>query len=100
DAVRTQQYNGMGDSDVICPESLPSVHIEVKVGDKVDIGKKTFDDAVSQAVRDSNGKPWALLWKPDRKVWRLSWDMGGYVATIFTDAGVRYVLAELETLSG
>ncbi len=76
DAQRTQQYNGLGLSDVICPESLPDLHIEVKFGypiDRFDIGTMLFNNACKQAIRDSEGKTWCLLWKPKhRSIWRFS----------------------------
>ena len=80
DAVRTQQYNGLGDSDVICSESLPNVHIEVKYGysrDSFDIGTKLWTEAISQSVEDCDMGRFSMnpcvLWKPKRcKMWRLS----------------------------
>lgn len=75
-ARRTQQYNGLGDSDVVC-EELDEVHIECKVGaaTKWDVGVKILTEACNQARRDAKGKPWVVFWKPDRKCWRLTTEM-------------------------
>lgn len=72
DARRTQQYNGIGLGDVVCPDSLPHVHIEVKVGGRLDVDSQRLRDACKQAERDADGKAWCVLWKPDRKQWRLT----------------------------
>jgi Holliday junction resolvase len=94
DAVRTQQYNGLGDSDVICPESLPGVHIEVKFGGgRMDLGLSGLHKAVTQARRDSDGGSWVVLWKPMRQQWRLTWDAMGVVATVCGDEDIRTVLS-------
>lgn len=64
DARRTQQYNGLGLSDVICPNSLPDIHIEVKyLVAKMDFGTKNFSEAWEQSVRDCGDKTPVLLWK-------------------------------------
>lgn len=75
DARRTQQHNGAeGLSDVICPESLPGVHIEVKYGVVgMDLGTGLFREACDQARRDAGYGSWAVLWKPKRcRQWRLT----------------------------
>jgi Holliday junction resolvase len=77
-AKRTQQFNGLADQgDVSAQEELPDVHIEVKVGSAAvwDLGVKKLTDACDQARRDAKGKPWVVLWKPDRKCWRLTTEM-------------------------
>lgn len=67
DAQRTAQCNGkIGLSDVICPETLPGMHIEVKFGydaSRFGIGSQLWKEALAQCTRDSKGKPWVLLWK-------------------------------------
>ena len=54
DAKRTQQHCGAaGDSDVVCPESLPNIHFECKLGyDRatIDVGTKGLEMAMDQAV--------------------------------------------------
>lgn len=70
DARRTVQFNGRdGKSDVVCPESLPNVHIEVKYGYErtaFDIGSQLFENATLQADVEADGKPWIVLWRPKR----------------------------------
>lgn len=87
-AKRTQQYNGLGKGDVECPDELPDVHIESKVGNakKWDVGVDLIDKAVAQARRDADGKPWVVMWKPDRKCWRLTTEMQpeGYPRSLAT----------------
>lgn len=64
-AHRTQQHNGLGDSDVTCP-ALPGVHIEVKFGYSIKEfrqGMALWVSACEQAGRDSKGRPWCVLWK-------------------------------------
>lgn len=84
DAQRTQQYNGLGKSDVICPQSLPRVHIEVKYGyptvatkgnhNIFDIGTGQWEQACIQADRECEHWPiWCVLWRPrGGRAWRLT----------------------------
>lgn len=72
DAERTQQYNGIGKSDVWCPRSLPDVHIEVKRAEGFDVGTQRLSDACLQAMDDCDGKSWCVFWRPNGKKWRLT----------------------------
>lgn len=93
DARRTQQYCGdAGDADVICPESLPNVFIEVKFGRKggreAFIGTQEWLDAIDKARTNCPvGKHWCILFKPHGgKRWLLTLDIiGGPVVTLATD---------------
>ncbi len=66
-ARRSQQYcGGESSSDVMCDE-CPNVHIEVKYGypiAKFNVGNSLHDAACDQALNDSQGRPWIVLWKP------------------------------------
>lgn len=97
DARRTQQYNGDGYSDVIAPETLPILHIEVKFGYPLktfDLGSKCFREAVEQCVRDSNGLPWIVLWKPKgHRMWRGTTLVNGLLVTA-TGESLEVMLSE------
>ena len=103
DARRTQQYCGTeGNSDVVCPDSLPGLHIEVKYGyplSSFDICTSLFAKAVERAVADSE-EDWCILWKPHRyKIWRLSF----YAAmpdALVTVAGDQQIVGALNWLNG
>lgn len=96
DARRTQQYNGAaGDSDVVCPDSLPGLHIEVKFGyplTALDLDNKKFADIIQKAA--DSASVWCVLWKPDRKAkgaWRMTFLAGSpmVMATVYgTEAAV------------
>lgn len=102
DARRTQQYNGDGDSDVVCPESLPHVHIEVKYGydrNKFDLGSALLSDAVTQATEDctENMVP-VVLWRPKGcRAWRMTYPTLG-VDGLYTFPTVDAPLDIKETL--
>lgn len=99
DARRTQQYNGDGDSDVVCPDSLPRLSIEVKFGyDRTafDFESAKFVAALYQADRDADGKPWAILWRPNRcAVWRCTFLSFGRVVTTVYGIGAEPILRML-----
>ena len=93
DAVRTQQYNGLGESDVICPMSLPNLHIEVKYGKSYQLGNAAWEDALFQADRDAKGKPWVVLWRENRQKWRLSYMQDdGTLATFIGNVDIAFIL--------
>lgn len=102
DARRTQQYNGDGDSDVVCPESLPHVHIEVKYGynrHEFDLGTARFKDAVTQATEDcpEHMVP-VVLWRPrGNSIWRMTYPTLG-VDGLYTFPTVDAPLDIKETL--
>lgn len=105
-ARRTQQFNGLAeDGDVDGGPQLSNVHIEVKVGavKEWDLGTKKLMDACLQARRDAKGKPWVVLWKPDRKCWRLSTEMQapGFplgIATVTDEATMAAILISKQSL--
>lgn len=97
DARRSQQYNGLGGGDVVCPDSLPGLHIEVKGDRSIDIGNSAWYAAVGQAMRDAKGAPWCLLWHVhrQRRGWRLTCpnEFGEFVT--FAEVNVAIVLRRL-----
>lgn len=100
DARRTAQYNGrFGRGDVECPESLPTLNVEVKFGvGGMDLGTSLHTAACLQAARDAEDDPWVVLWKPKgAKQWRLSvWDMHySGVATFSDDMAILNVLTSI-----
>lgn len=108
DAERTQQYNGIGKSDVWCPRTLPDVHIEVKriEGAGFDIGTQRLADACFQAMNDADGKQWCVFWRPNGKKWRLTAlayvvdygsTLGGSLVATFDEASMAPVLHHLQS---
>ena len=105
-ARRTQQFNGLAeDGDVDGGPQLSNVHIEVKVGAvrEWDLGTKKLSEACKQAKRDAKGKPWVVLWKPDRKCWRLTLEMQapGFpvgIATVTDEAAMKAILISKQSL--
>lgn len=101
DAQRTRQYNGLGLSDVICPSSLPELHIEVKYGNSnegcaMELACDGLERACHQADRDAAGSPWCVLWRPNRKQWRLSYrPKNGVVVTVAGAVDIAVTLREL-----
>jgi len=102
DALRTQQYSGKGGgpSDVICPKSLPRVHIEVKADQKIKLGNQALRDAMLQAMRDAEGdRWWVVFWRRDRSrvTWRLTFPspFGLCAPTVTHPAEMARVLREL-----
>jgi hypothetical protein len=96
DAERSQQYSGAGDdSDVVCRETLPNLHIEVKRVEKMALGNGLLYEACNQAVRDAKGKPWVVLWRPNRAKWHATADWNGLVATVAGDKEIPELLARL-----
>lgn len=101
DARRTQQYNGLGKGDVICPESLPRLHFEVKFGvGGLDLGTSLLADAIAQAQRDAPAlKNWAVLWKPKGvRQWRLTGPLGAHRPSIATFADDGDIAHRLQVL--
>lgn len=88
DARRGQQYSGIESEgrDVVCLESLPHLHFEVKYGyGKVDCASSLLVGWYEQAQRDA----WAsrrvplVLWKPNRaRRWRLTAMYYGLFVTV------------------
>ena len=68
DARRAQQYKGTADScDVECPESLPRIHFECKVGysGKLDHGTKLLDAIREKAIAEAGPSKHAVVcWRP------------------------------------
>lgn len=75
DARRAQQYKGTADScDVECPDTLPNIHFECKVGytKKLDHGTELLDAIREKAIVAAGGRKMPVVfWKPDRKCWRM-----------------------------
>lgn len=102
DARRTAQFNGKdgGKSDVVCEETLPNLHIEVKNGVRgMDLGTTLLDQAYAQSFRDSHGtgKSPVVLWrKCGGKTWRLTFGSKWGVTTIFRDCDISVALKTLQ----
>lgn len=86
DAQRTQQFNGLGKSDIICPESFPRIHFEVKYGydkSKLDVHSSVLLAACEQARFEAQGRPWVVLWRPKgNSNWRATFDGCGMRITV------------------
>lgn len=96
---RGQQHKGGGDSpDVIC-EALPGVHLEVKRVEGMDLGTQLLDDALDQAATECDPeKSWAVLWRPNNKPWRMTFNVGPpmpMVVTVCGDDRIRRALREM-----
>ena len=86
DARRTHQYAGNnGDSDVVCPNWLPGVHIECKRNEDIDIGKAAWHRAINQAKEECGDKEWCVLWRKNRGSWRLTYQDVHRVVTVDED---------------
>lgn len=77
DAIRSEQHCGKGGyGDVSCPETLPSVFLEVKYGcsrASLDDGTEGLRAACEKARDDADGNPWCVLWKPKgSSIWRMT----------------------------
>ena len=78
DAQRTQQYNGLGLSDVICPDTLARVHIEVKFGypaNRFSVTSELLRQAFWQASNDcTQGLRPCVLWRnKGATVWQITY---------------------------
>jgi hypothetical protein len=63
-AYRGAQYCGLrGNADVVCPE-LPSLHFEVKRGERLDVY-----GAIDQAKRDCGAKYPVVAWRRNGRDW-------------------------------
>lgn len=84
--------NGVRDgSDLIIP-SIPMWSVEVKGNESIDVGTRSLTAALEQARRRP-GRP-AVLWKHNRKPWRLSVEIQGHIATFSGDDAIRHVLRD------
>ena len=82
DARRSVQYSGKGGQvgDIVAPETLPLVHIEVKYGYNIkrfNTGTDLWRSACAQAERDCPSKhQWCVLWRPSgASWWRISYEL-------------------------
>jgi Holliday junction resolvase len=83
DARRNQQFCGAnGDSDVVCPNWLPNVHIECKRDEDMDIGKANWHRAINQAQEDCGEKEWCVLWRRNRDSWKLTYQDVHRIVTV------------------
>lgn len=100
DARRTKQHDGKDSADVECPETLPGVWIEVKrmgADSAFRPGSKALLDACNQAARDAAGRPWVVLWRPDRSPWwSATTDGNGMLATVAGDHDIPALLCQLQ----
>lgn len=86
-------------ADVLCP-SLPNVRLEIKGVAGMDLGTKLLEDACNQAVADLPDlrMSWAVLWKPPRKDWRMTYPC--YRGAWPTVTGSSEIAAMLMWLNG
>lgn len=100
DAKRGQQRSGAEIADVLCEETLPNVHLEVKYGMDLKIFDMCLDrheKAIGQAMRDAGDKEWAVLWKPKGyRHWRLSFIGIPVRCTVTGDDRIRSSLLWLQ----
>lgn len=88
DAVRSAQVSGKFSADVLCPHSLPGLHVEIKYGYVAEKGLcvngGVLSAAVQQAEEDAAGKPWVVLWRPKRyRGWAATYrDAHGHAVTV------------------
>jgi hypothetical protein len=85
DARRTAQHKGTGTSDVECPESLPNVHIEVKLW--ASFNARKLREACFQADRDKAvGQRMVVIWRTTEqkqaKQWRMCYLYKGRVMSL------------------
>lgn len=84
-------------ADVLCP-SLPNVRLEIKGVAGMDLGTKLLEDACNQAVADLPDlrMSWAVLWKPPRKDWRMTYQgQNGELPTVSRRGDISEVLWRL-----
>lgn len=74
---------------------LSKVWIECKGDESFDLHTASLDKACEQAIRDAQGKPWAVLWKLSRRPWRLTVQESAGRATYCGDAAVKQRLIQL-----
>jgi len=96
DAQRGQQYSGIEGRDVVCLESLPNVHFEIKYGyGDVNIGSGLLEGWWKQASEDAgvNDRFPVILWKPMRaRRWRLTCQWYGILATVVDVQDIKTIL--------
>ena len=98
EARRGCQFKGTPDSpDVECP-SLPRVHIEVKGDQSIDVDTLPLTRACEQSSREAGRRRWAVLWKPDRRGWRLTYPVEA-PRVIVTVAGDGWIKDSLRWLN-
>lgn len=83
-----------------CPV-LSKVHVEVKGDERVSLGTKGLDDAMSQASAQASGvrRRYAVMWKHSRTGWRLTFNAGTPSLRVTVDTPDR-IKAALVWLSG
>lgn len=99
DARRGQQYSGTEGRDVVCLETLPALHFEVKYGyGKVTVGSELLNSWWKQARCDAfaNDREPIVLWKPDRaRQWRATCVMESMLVTVATDGDIKRMIERL-----
>lgn len=95
---RTAQHCGKnGDAPDIRGLSLQGVHIEVKGDQKIDLGTQAISDALVQAKKDADGKPYGVLWKRNRTSWRLTTESMDGRRTCDTEHGIYTAIRQLQS---
>lgn len=97
EAWRGQQFSGSPDSpDVVCP-SLGNLHIECKRLEQLRDDGAAMDAAMAQARADAGSKTPVVLWRTNKRRWRLTWVSAFYGVRLTTtgDARIREVLRSL-----
>lgn len=111
DAARGCQFKGSPDSPDIACKSL-GVHVEVKGDQSIGLGTKALNDALDQAYKDAGNagnaimaktfspelRPYAVLWKLDRKPWNLTYySEPGVFATVTGEGDIGRALGWIRT---
>lgn len=85
--------NGLSKPDLETP--FVRLHLEVKGDQSIGLDTKALTAACNQAKRDAatNERPaWAVLWKVDRKGWRLTFPYGMTYPTVAGDEDIKAIL--------
>lgn len=97
---RAQQYCGRaGHSDVTL--TVGECFVEVKGGyTDADVASALVEGWVTKAVEQADGKPWLILWKPDRRPWRVLSPRMGLVGLYVGERAQQVVMQACDPLSG
>lgn len=95
-ARRGVQYRGSTTSPDVISDELVNIYFEVKFKEAIDLGKKSLEDALRQAERDSDGSKQAVvLWRRNRKPWALTFTSEYGLTTLSRPEDIRLALLKL-----
>ncbi|MEQ8770345.1 MAG: hypothetical protein RIB60_07540 [Phycisphaerales bacterium] len=106
DARRTVQHSGIEGQigDVVCPETFPRLHFEVKRLGNISLGTKPLEDALDQAERDRPKESFPVVcWRADgTRVWKMSWRCPslGHTLTVYSSAAIVAACGRLNEQTG